>query len=94
MLTLLPSLDYAITHPSMPNYIAAVSGSTQGSIFDDTRAHEFQRAPIDVKTVVDLLEDKEVSWGVCAHPVVVKTCASLTKFAGQTWKTCHLSVSR
>ncbi|KAL8279726.1 hypothetical protein RQP46_007821 [Phenoliferia psychrophenolica] len=53
---------YAITHPSMPNYIASVSGSTQGAPFDDTSAMVFPNAPADVKTIVNLLEAKNISW--------------------------------
>ncbi|KAL8277668.1 hypothetical protein RQP46_009941 [Phenoliferia psychrophenolica] len=53
---------YGVTHPSMPNYIASVSGSTQGSVFDDTAALTFPNAAADVKTVVDLLEAKNISW--------------------------------
>ncbi|KAL8279787.1 hypothetical protein RQP46_007882 [Phenoliferia psychrophenolica] len=41
---------YGITHPSQGNYIA------------DTAAHEFPNSPADVKTVVDLLEAKDISW--------------------------------
>lgn len=56
---------YAITHPSMPNYIASVSGSTQGAIFDDTSDHVFPNAPANIKTIVDLLEAKDISWAAC-----------------------------
>ncbi|KAL8277670.1 hypothetical protein RQP46_009943 [Phenoliferia psychrophenolica] len=53
---------YGITHPSQGNYIASVSGSTQGCIFDDTDGYEFPNSPANVKTVVDLLEAKDISW--------------------------------
>ncbi|KAL8277669.1 hypothetical protein RQP46_009942 [Phenoliferia psychrophenolica] len=53
---------YGITHPSQGNYIASVSGSTQGCIFDDTAAHIFPNSPANVRTIVDLLEPKGVSW--------------------------------
>ncbi|KAL2065673.1 hypothetical protein VTL71DRAFT_3343 [Oculimacula yallundae] len=49
----------AITHPSQPNYVAAVGGSTHGITNDN-----FHRISSDSKTIVDLLEAKGVSWGV------------------------------
>ena len=47
----------AITHPSQPNYVAAVGGSTHGIDSDD-----FTRISSSTKTIVDLLEAKGVSW--------------------------------
>lgn len=47
----------AIRHPSQPNYVAAVGGSTHG-ITDDS----FQRIDSSSKTIVDLLESGGVSW--------------------------------
>jgi hypothetical protein len=47
----------AITHPSQPNYVAAVGGSTHGIASDS-----FTRIGSSVKTLVDLLEAKGVSW--------------------------------
>jgi len=47
-----------ITHPSEPNYVASVSGDTQG-VTDDS----FNAIDSSVKTVVDLLEAKGISWG-------------------------------
>lgn len=49
----------AITHPSQPNYVAAVGGSTNGISGDS-----FTRIASSTKTIVDLLEPKGVSWGV------------------------------
>lgn len=49
---------FAVTHPSMPNYAAAVSGDYYGINHDD-----LVNIPSNVSTVVDLLEDKGVSWG-------------------------------
>jgi hypothetical protein len=48
----------AITHPSQPNYVAAVGGSVNG-VTGDT----FTRITSSKKTIVDLLEAKGVSWG-------------------------------
>ncbi len=48
---------YAHTHPSQPNYIAAVGGDYFGLDHDDR-----VRIPENVSTVVDLLDTKEISW--------------------------------
>lgn len=48
---------YAHTHPSQPNYIAAVGGDYFGLDHDD-----FVRIPENVSTVVDLLDVKDISW--------------------------------
>ncbi|KAI9251735.1 hypothetical protein BY458DRAFT_444119 [Sporodiniella umbellata] len=45
----------ATTHPSQPNYIALISGSTKGTNQDD-------ESNIDRRTIVDLLEAKGISW--------------------------------
>lgn len=49
---------FAVTHPSMPNYAAAISGDYYGINHDD-----MVNIPSNVSTLVDLLEDKGVSWG-------------------------------
>lgn len=48
----------AVTHPSQPNYAAAVAGDTFGLDNDD-----FLAAPANISTVVDLLDTKGISWG-------------------------------
>ncbi|KAI1330665.1 phosphoesterase family-domain-containing protein [Xylariaceae sp. FL0255] len=48
---------YAHTHPSQPNYLAAVAGDYWG--LDDD---EVVRIPENISTIVDLLESKEISW--------------------------------
>ncbi|ORZ01916.1 phosphoesterase family-domain-containing protein [Absidia repens] len=45
----------ALTHPSQPNYIGLISGSTEGCIDDEL-------VNLDRDTIVDLLEKKHVSW--------------------------------
>ncbi|OBT66959.1 hypothetical protein VE03_04217 [Pseudogymnoascus sp. 23342-1-I1] len=50
---------FAVTHPSEPNYMAAVGGDYFGLNGDP-----FIAVPENVSTVVDLLEDKKISWGV------------------------------
>jgi len=50
--------DYhGVTHPSQPNYVAAVGGSTNGVWLDTT-----WRIDSDTKTIVDLLEARNISW--------------------------------
>ncbi|KAI2468403.1 putative acid phosphatase Pho610 [Annulohypoxylon bovei var. microspora] len=48
---------YAHTHPSQPNYIAAVGGDYFGLDYD-----EVVRIPSNVSTIVDLLDEKSISW--------------------------------
>ncbi|KAK3321280.1 phosphoesterase family-domain-containing protein [Cercophora scortea] len=50
---------YAITHPSQPNYIAAVGASTFGCTDDS-----FYRIGSSTKSIIDLLETAGVSWSV------------------------------
>lgn len=47
----------AITHPSQPNYVASVGGSTHGIDSDS-----FSRISSSSQTIVDLLEPGGVSW--------------------------------
>lgn len=47
----------AITHPSQPNYVASAGGSTHGIISDSKKTIDKS-----VKTIVDLLEAKGISW--------------------------------
>ena len=47
----------AITHPSQPNYVAAVGGSTHG-----VNSDSFTRISSSSRTIVDLLEAGGVSW--------------------------------
>ncbi|KAL1838295.1 hypothetical protein VTJ49DRAFT_2835 [Mycothermus thermophilus] len=48
---------YAHTHPSQPNYLAAIAGDYFGNNHDD-----WVRIPENVATIVDVLEDKNISW--------------------------------
>lgn len=45
------------THPSEPNYMSAVGGENFGLDGDP-----FIEVPQNVSSVVDLLEDKKISW--------------------------------
>lgn len=47
-----------MTHPSQPNYAAAVGGDYFGMDNDD-----FLRIPGNISTVVDLLDTRNISWG-------------------------------
>ncbi|TWU77153.1 hypothetical protein ED733_008431 [Metarhizium rileyi] len=49
---------FAVTHPSQPNYMAAVAGDYFGMDNDD-----FLRSPRRIATVMDLLDSKDISWG-------------------------------
>ena len=49
---------YAITHPSEPNYVSVVGGDNFGIGDDNMHA-----IPEQVATVVDILEEKGISWG-------------------------------
>ncbi|KAL1584045.1 hypothetical protein WHR41_08176 [Cladosporium halotolerans] len=48
---------FGVTHPSMPNYIASIGGDTFGCDNDD-----FKQIDANVSTLIDLLEDKGISW--------------------------------
>ncbi|KZT65202.1 hypothetical protein DAEQUDRAFT_541675 [Daedalea quercina L-15889] len=48
---------YAMTHPSEPNYIAVAGGDFFGNAVDDFRA-----IPMNISSIVDLLEQKNISW--------------------------------
>jgi len=50
---------FAVTHPSEPNYMAAVGGEYFGLDGDP-----FESIPSNVSSVVDLLENKGISWSL------------------------------
>ncbi|KAL7267788.1 hypothetical protein RUND412_009610 [Rhizina undulata] len=49
---------FSVTHPSMPNYIASVTGEYFGVNND-----EYTQLPANISSVADLLEDKGITWG-------------------------------
>jgi Phosphoesterase family len=54
---------YAIDHPSLPNYLASIAGTTFGIKDDDAPdAHSFTET-----TILDLLEAKNISWKMYAE---------------------------
>ncbi|KAF7531588.1 hypothetical protein G7054_g8739 [Neopestalotiopsis clavispora] len=48
---------HAVTHPSEPNYVAAIGGDYFGMQNDN-----FNQIDANVSTVIDLLEDKGITW--------------------------------
>ncbi|KAG9653246.1 acid phosphatase phoa, partial [Aureobasidium melanogenum] len=48
---------FGVTHPSEPNYLAAICGDHFG-LADDA----FRQVPDNVSSIVDLLEDRGISW--------------------------------
>ena len=52
---------YAVTHPSLPNYIALVSGSTGGITTNCTECS------VDIPTLADSLEEKGLTWRTYAE---------------------------
>jgi len=52
----LATQSYAIAHPSLPNYLALTSGSTQGVSSDCTDCH------VAAPNIVDQLEGAHISW--------------------------------
>lgn len=49
---------FGVTHPSEPNYVASIGGEYFGMDNDN-----FNRIPSNISSVIDLLEDKGISWG-------------------------------
>ncbi|KAF4628201.1 hypothetical protein G7Y89_g9949 [Cudoniella acicularis] len=64
----------AVTHPSEPNYMAAVGGDYFGLNSDP-----FTQVPENVSSVVDLLEDKGITWGLYQEDM------PYTGFEGFSW---------
>ena len=48
---------FGVTHPSEPNYVASVGGDYFGMDNDN-----LNNVPLNVSTVVDLLESKGITW--------------------------------
>lgn len=49
---------FGVTHPSEPNYVASIGGEYFGMDNDN-----FNEVPSNISSVIDLLEDKGISWG-------------------------------
>ncbi|KAL1645417.1 hypothetical protein SLS58_003724 [Diplodia intermedia] len=49
---------HAVTHPSQPNYLAAIGGDYFGMNHDDLTTFD-----ANISSIVDLLEAKAISWG-------------------------------
>lgn len=65
---------FGVTHPSEPNYVAAIGGDNFGMDNDN-----FNQVADNVSTVVDLLEDKGISWGSYQEDM------PYTGFEGYAW---------
>ncbi|KAH6654882.1 acid phosphatase [Truncatella angustata] len=65
---------HAVTHPSEPNYIAAIGGDYFGMQNDN-----FNQVDANVSTIVDLLEDKGITWGEYQEDM------PYTGFEGMAW---------
>ncbi|KAJ2985964.1 hypothetical protein NUW58_g5260 [Xylaria curta] len=65
---------HAVTHPSQPNYIAAIGGDYFGMQHDD-----FTQVDKNVSTIIDLLDDKGISWGHYQED------QPFSGFQGQAW---------
>lgn len=52
----LATQSFAVAHPSLPNYLALTSGSTQGITSDCTECH------VQARNIVDQLEAAHISW--------------------------------
>jgi len=66
---------FAITHPSQPNYIAQIYGST-GGVTSDSDAN------VEGDSVVDLLERKDLTWSAYmeGYPGGCKTSTTIGKY--------------
>jgi phosphatidylinositol-3-phosphatase len=85
---------FGVTHPSLPNYLALLSGSTQG-IFDDCKAgtevtckpEEFVPDSGDPSTGGRLLTDAQLADATQkAHMFAGKTLIDQLEAAGHSWK--------
>ena len=56
---------FGVEHPSLPNYVASIAGSTFG--IKDDRAPSVYNFSTSTHTVIDLLEAKGISWKMYAE---------------------------
>jgi hypothetical protein len=85
---------FGVTHPSLPNYLALISGDTQG-IFDDCKAgaevtckpEEFVADGSDPSTAGKLLTDAQIAAATRrAHLFPGKNLVDQLEAAGHSWK--------
>ena len=69
---------HAVTHPSQPNYMASVGGDYFGLGSDG-----FVALPSNISSIVDLLEDKGISWGEYQEHM------PYSGFKGFAWRNQH-----
>ncbi|PNS14250.1 hypothetical protein CAC42_6763 [Sphaceloma murrayae] len=65
---------FGVTHPSEPNYVASIGGDNFGMDNDN-----FNKVAPNVSTIIDLLEDKGISWGEYQEDM------PYSGFTGQAW---------
>ncbi|CAK4034967.1 related to acid phosphatase Pho610 [Lecanosticta acicola] len=65
---------FGVTHPSEPNYVAAIGGDNFGMDND-----KFNQVPDNTSTVIDLLEERGISWGSYQEDM------PYTGFEGYAW---------
>ena len=84
------TLSYAITHPSLPNYLALTSGSTQGITSDCTDCH------VAGRNIVDELEAAHLSWKAYMEGLPGPCCRSraLGATPRSTTPSCTTTTSR
>src|SRR5215469_9882978 len=69
---------HAVTHPSQPNYMASVGGDYFGLGSDG-----FVALPSNISSIVDLLEDRGISWGEYQEHM------PYSGFKGFAWRNQH-----
>jgi hypothetical protein len=74
---------YGVSHPSYPNYLALVGGSTFGITSDD-------QTVLDQTSLVDLMEKAGISWKFYAEQYPANKCFTGTQ-SGDYWRK-HLPV--
>ena len=65
---------FGVTHPSEPNYCASLGGDNFGMDNDN-----FNQLPANVSSVIDLLDDKKISWGAYQEDL------PFSGFEGMAW---------
>jgi phosphatidylinositol-3-phosphatase len=76
---LLATRYYGISHPSLPNYLALLSGATHGIVSDCTNCF------VSGRTLIDQLETRRLSWGAYMEDVP-KPCFGGSSFGNYAMK--------
>lgn len=79
---------YGIDHPSLPNYLASIAGTTFGVRDDDPPdSHSFTDS-----TIVDLLENKGISWKLYAEDYSGGCLDGVTNAASDLFAVKHVPI--